>query len=133
MRRFIKYLFITSFAIWATVKFVTGLSYGNDIKILVFSAFAFSLLNVFVKPLLKIIMLPINFVTLGIFSWITHVIMLYLTVVLISGFSINSFTFSGINYNGFIVPSYYLSTFWAAVLASFSISVISNILGWMLD
>lgn len=133
MKSFLKYIFITSIAIWVTTAYVTGLSYGDDLKTLLLAGIAFALINFFAKPIIKIIMLPINIVTLGIFSWVINVIVLYLTVVFVSGFTISPFTFPGIHYNGLVIPNYYLSTLWAAVTASLSISIIINFLRWILD
>jgi putative membrane protein len=54
-------------------------------------AFVMSVLNNFVKPVLKLISLPITFLTLGLFSLFISVVMVYLCDYLVPGFKVNGF------------------------------------------
>ena len=65
-------------------------------------------LNVFLKPVLTFLTLPINFLTLGLFTFIINALLLLLTSALVKGFQIDSFL--------------------TAILASVIISVLSLIL-----
>ncbi len=54
-------------------------------------ALAMGFLNSFVKPILKIISLPITFMTLGLFSLVITVGMVYLVELYIPGFKVSGF------------------------------------------
>ena len=54
-------------------------------------ALAMGFLNSFVKPVLKIISLPITFMTLGLFSLVITVGMVYLVELYIPGFQVSGF------------------------------------------
>jgi putative membrane protein len=56
-----------------------------------FVALAMGFLNSFVKPILKIISLPITFMTLGLFSLVITVGMVYLVEVYVPGFQVSGF------------------------------------------
>jgi putative membrane protein len=56
-----------------------------------FVALAMGFLNSFVKPILKIISLPITFMTLGLFSLVITVGMVYLVEVYVPGFKVSGF------------------------------------------
>ena len=54
-------------------------------------ALAMGFLNSFVKPVLKIISLPITFMTLGLFSLVITVGMVYLVELYVPGFQVSGF------------------------------------------
>lgn len=54
-------------------------------------ALAMGFLNSFVKPILKIISLPITFMTLGLFSLVITVGMVYLVELYVPGFQVSGF------------------------------------------
>lgn len=89
------------------------------------------LINFLLVPLLKILFLPLNLLTLGLFAWITNVIALYALTTLVSDFQLIPYTFPGFYYSGFTLPPYELSSFLVAVVASFVIGVITHLLQWL--
>jgi putative membrane protein len=54
-------------------------------------ALMMAFLNSFVKPVLKLISFPITFVTLGLFSLVITISMVYLTEAYVSGFHVSGF------------------------------------------
>ena len=133
MKGLIRSVLFTGVGIFFTGMLVSSLSYSDSIKVLIISAAFLTLANFIVKPIIKIVTLPINLITLGIFSWLIDVFILYLVTIFINGFSISAFNFGGANLSGFIVPAIYLSKFWATVLISFFISLIVNVLNSICD
>src|SRR3990167_5836050 len=93
-------------------------------------AVAFMLINFILVPLLKILFLPLNLLTLGLFSWIVNVLALY-ALTTISSFVLMPYNFPGITLAGVIIPPLTLTTFWVAVAASLIISVITHFLQWL--
>ncbi len=69
-------------------KFNINLEYQNDILIAVKVALVLTLLNSFLKPILKIISLPITCLTLGLFSLVITAAMVMLTSNLVDGFNV---------------------------------------------
>ncbi len=88
-------------------------------------------INLILVPLLRILFLPLNLLTLGLFAWLTNVLALYALTTVVSDFQLLPYTFAGLNLNGLIVPSYELSPFLVAVVASFLIGFITHFLQWL--
>lgn len=88
-------------------------------------------INFLLVPLLKILFLPLNLLTLGLFAWITNVLALYALTTIVSDFQLVPYAFAGLNYNGFILPAYDLSPFLVAIVASFIIGIITHFLQWL--
>jgi len=69
---------------------LNGVTFDNR-KDLVIAAAVFGILNSILKPLAKILTLPLAIVTLGIAWFFVAMLMLWLTTVIVSGFHINGF------------------------------------------
>lgn len=101
---------ILTVAICLTPYIVSGISVRSFIDALL-AALILGILNIFIKPILQILTLPINLLTLGLFTLVINAILLEIVAWLIPGFSISSF--------------------WSAILGGFFISIVSWILGWI--
>ncbi len=87
-----KYMihFILSFlAVLISAKLV-GVGYTGWTAILIFT-FILTIINLTVKPIIKLLTWPINFLTLGIFHLILNVLFLMLVSNLTPGFSLTGF------------------------------------------
>lgn len=94
-------------------------------------AAAFMLINFILVPLLKILFLPLNLLTLGFFAWVTNVLALYALTTIVSDFQLLPYTFPGFYSSGLTIPPYELSPFLVAVAASFMIAIITHLLQWL--
>ena len=77
--RFILHLLINAAALWAATQFVSGISFDGDWRLLFAVALIFGLLNAIVRPILKLLTLPIVIITLGLFIFVLNACMLWLT------------------------------------------------------
>src|SRR3972149_5025019 len=131
MKTLLRYFLINLVSLWVTTIIVPGLTYTGGIKSLFLGAAAFMLINLILVPLIKVLLLPLNLLTLGLFAWITNVLALYALTTVVTDFQLESFAFEGINLNGFVIPVYDLSPFLVAVLGSFLICIITHLLPWL--
>lgn len=77
-------------AVWVAAYLVSGIHYANWMALVIF-AIVLAVLNTILKPILKIITLPINIVTLGLFGIIINTGLILLAAKLVNGFSVASF------------------------------------------
>lgn len=131
MKTLLRYFLINLVSLYLTTRFIPGLIYNGGVKSLFLGAIAFMLINFLLVPLLKILFLPLNILTLGLFAWITNVIALYALTTLVSDFQLIPYTFTGLDFNGFILPAYELSTFLVAIIASLTLGIITHFLQWL--
>lgn len=110
---------------------IPGLTYTGGFKSLALGAFAFMLINWTLVPFLKILFLPLNLLTVGLFAWLINVLALYALTSIVSAFALIPYFFPGFYFGGFNIPAMDLSPFWVAVAASFLISIITHFLQWL--
>jgi putative membrane protein len=87
---------INAIALWVAVVIVPGLDFtGREWWKWVLVAIAFSLVNTYLRPILRIITLPISILTLGIFLLIINAFMILLVGAISSqldlGFTVHDF------------------------------------------
>lgn len=131
MRKILRYFLINLSALFLTTRIISGLTYSGGVKSLLTGALVFMLINLILVPLLKILLLPLNLLTLGFFAWVVNVLALYALTTIVSDFKLLPFTFNGFNLNGISIPAYNLSPFLVAIAASLMISIIVNFLQWL--
>lgn len=130
MKTLLRYFLINLASLWITTKLIPGLTYAGGVKSLFIAAVAFMVINFILVPLLKILLLPLNLLTLGLFAWVTNIVALF-ALTTISDFELLPYFYPGDTIGGFIIPPLDLSIFWVAVLASFLIGFITHLLQWL--
>ncbi|MFF6875083.1 phage holin family protein [Streptomyces sp. NPDC012474] len=97
-------------AVWLLDKItLTGDSTGKKIGTLIIVALLFGVVNFLVKPLVKLLSLPLLILTLGLFTLVVNALMLLLTSWLADKLDV----------------SFHVEGFWTAVLGGLIISVVS--------
>ncbi|CAM5468603.1 phage holin family protein [Streptomyces coeruleorubidus] len=97
-------------AVWLLDKItLTGDSTGKKIGTLIIVALLFGLVNFLVKPVVKLLSLPLLILTLGLFTLVVNALMLLLTSWLADQLDL----------------SFHVEGFWTAVLGGLIISVVS--------
>ncbi len=59
--------------LWIAIEFIDGVSFYGTWKNLLVIGLVMGILNVFIKPILKLISLPLQMLTLGLFSLVINV------------------------------------------------------------
>jgi len=81
-------LLINAAALWVATRLVPGISFDGDWRLLFVVALLFGILNVLVRPILKLLTLPILIVTLGLFIFVLNAVMLWLTGAISDAFNL---------------------------------------------
>jgi putative membrane protein len=88
MYKIIKAIVGTTISFALTNYFLTSFQLDNSLTSYLLTAILFLLVNLFVSPILKLILFPINLLTLGIFRWVVNVLVLYIFDLLYAGLTI---------------------------------------------
>ena len=112
---------INAVALWVAAWAIPGITFGGGstgqvVKTVVIVALIFGIVNVFIKPILKLLSLPFIILTLGLFVFIVNAFMLQLTSWLAGKFDL-----------AFHVEHF----FWDAVFGALIITFVSMILSFI--
>lgn len=82
-------------ALWVAVQIIDGITFAGEWWKLLLVAVVFSLLNTYLRPILRILSIPLTLITFGIFLLVINALMLLLTSAfsdaLNLGFSVSGF------------------------------------------
>ncbi len=78
MKKLFLQIVVGILGIFLAKSFVPGVEFTGEIQILIFTGVILGLINSFVKPILKIITLPLNILTFGFFSLILNIAIIWL-------------------------------------------------------
>lgn len=131
MKKYIRNYFVILLSLWLVSQIMPTVIFGNGWQTAIKAALGLLIVNLFVKPIINLLFLPINLLTLGSFRWLANVAGLYLVTLFVTDFKIEPFVFSGWNFSGFIVPMIRFNFFWALFLVSFLISFVTVFVHWL--
>lgn len=115
--KFLKTAIITALSIALAAWLLPNVQYGT-IATLILAALVLTLLQKIIEPLLKLLFLPINIVTFGLFSLVINVFILWLASYLVPAFVIMPIIILGVS----------LNIFFTLLFFSFVLSLFQSIL-----
>jgi putative membrane protein len=81
---------LNSVSVYATSSLLKGVEIKNFWSA-IFVAALLAIVNVFVKPILVILSLPITIITFGLFVWVINAALIMLVDAMVEGFKVKSF------------------------------------------
>ena len=131
MKRLLRTITINIIALWTTSLLIPVIRFNSGWKTIFWAAVGLTIFEYLLKPIAKILFLPINILTLGALRWIINVIGLYLVTIAVEGFSVAQYHFPGINWQGVIVPSIDFSLPLTYIIVSLIINLIISLFRWL--
>jgi putative membrane protein len=115
--RFLLRLLINAAALWCAIRLVPGITYGGGWAGLLGIALVFGVVNAFIGTILKLLSLPVIFLTLGLFALVINGFLLWVTARLSTALGLQ-FEVQGC---------------WTAILGALIVSIVSALLSMFLS
>lgn len=131
MKSLLRNFLIHFVALWITTILLPGFTVSGGVKTLILGSLGLMFINMMIVPLLKIMFLPLNILTLGLFTWVINVVGLYILTTIIPQIKIMPYYFQGANLGPVSLPGTQLNVLYVAVLASLFIGFISHFFQWL--
>jgi putative membrane protein len=109
---FLVRLLVNAAALWVATRLVPGVTYSGEVLPFLGVALVFGIVNAFIRPVAKLLTLPLIILTLGIFALVVNGLMLWLTSSLSESLGLG----------------FHVSGFWAAFFGSLVVSIVSTLL-----
>lgn len=132
MKIFLRHVLINLLVLYLTDLFYPGFSLPHDVKTLLSASVIWLLLNKIVKPVIKLLLLPINLITLNLFAWVISLLTLFLLQTLVEGIHITSYAFPGANFEGFVIPPIFIGVFLSYILTSTLLNTFHSFIFWLI-
>jgi putative membrane protein len=77
---------VNAIALYLIAKFVPGFNHDVGVVTALIASLVFGIVNTSIGPILRLITLPLNWITFGLFSFVVNVILFWLTILIAPDF-----------------------------------------------
>lgn len=105
MKTILRNIIIIMFSLWCTNQFIPGLKSDNEFLSFLITAIIYGIFSLLLRPILKLITLPLTILTFGLASLLISPFLLFLTFSISPWFSIHPWVFDGITIFGISLPT----------------------------
>lgn len=131
MKGIAKNTIFNAMSLYILSQLISGVKITGGFQAVLLSGLILTILNIVLKPIISLFSMPLNMITLGLFSFITNAILLYILTIFVPNISVSSFTFNGYSFAGFIVPVIKFNTIYAFIVSAAVLSLIINFFKWL--
>lgn len=134
LRLLLRTIAINMLSVYFASQILSGvITYVGGYQTLLMAALAIAAVNLVVRPVVNVLLLPIHLVTLGAFRWIANIVTLYLVTLVIPNLQIHSFIFPGLNLTYLVIPAVRFSAFGSFAVATFTLTLTFHLIYWLLQ
>ncbi len=119
MKKILRYIILFSFSIVTANLIWQNFYFQQTPWTIIKVAVILTIFELLLKPIIKILLIPINILTLGLFRIVIDTLGLYLAIFFIADFQVGNIYISQYNYH--------VNNFWAYLLSSFTVGTILHI------
>lgn len=104
MKRIIRIIAIEFAGLALANEIASGLRFEDQFQAVLITTLALGLAMNFIKPIINILLLPLNLATMGAFKIVGHALTLFIVDLLLPQFEVASFVFAGYKTELFEIP-----------------------------
>jgi uncharacterized membrane protein YvlD (DUF360 family) len=132
MKRILRHFTIDTYCLWLTSNIASGIVFEKGLTTLIYAGIGITFVSVLAKPVINLLLLPINILTFGIFRWVGSAVVLYVVTLLVKDLKINSFNFTGLSGKWFDIPILHFEGLFAFIAYSFILSILTAVIYWLI-
>lgn len=131
IKKLIRHFLIDTYSLYLVSLIAEGLVFTEDLKTLVIAGAVLTAITIFAKPVINLLLLPLNLVTFGLFRWVSSAIALYLVELVVLQFEVNGFHFAGFANKWVEIPVLNFSGWLEYIAFAFILSIITSVIHWV--
>lgn len=121
-------IIFSGLSLYLTSLIIKGFIIKTDLNSLIIAAFILAIVYYLLTPLIKLILLPLNILTLGLISIIVYILLFNFVINKFNLVVIHSWVFPGYNFAGISVPQIEFNYWLTLITSSVLYSTIINLL-----
>jgi len=127
MKKILKFTLLISFALALQNTIWSNLNFSNSVLVIIKVAFVLTVFELLLKPIIKVLLIPINILTLGFFRIVINTFGFYLAVFIFADFSVSNIQTSSFSLQGLTIPALSFTGFWAYVVTSMTTNILLSL------
>ncbi len=126
VKKFIRSVIIVCLAVYLADQLWQNINYSQKLGTILLASLILTIFEFVLKPILKLLLLPITILTLGILKLIINTLGLYIAQYFIDGFNVGNISFINKTLLGIRLPDIRLDNFFAYLVTSLTINIVYN-------
>ncbi|MDP3724707.1 MAG: phage holin family protein [bacterium] len=131
MRKLLRLYLLSILTLQVILTIHPGFAFQGSAQQFLFAAAVFALLQSVVRPLLSIILLPLNLLTFNLFSILLHIIVLYFLTSLVPEFVFRAFSSFEVSLGGIRLAAFEAPQIVSVLLAAILLAIVNRTLRWL--
>lgn len=131
LKKILRHFSVEALALFVVTQVFSGMVFEKGLQTFVIASAAITAATIFGKPVINVLLLPLNLITFGLFRWVSSAVALYIVTLLVSGFNIAGFYFQGYSSKWIDVPEIQLEGILAYIAFSFALSILTSFIHWL--
>jgi uncharacterized membrane protein YvlD (DUF360 family) len=131
MKKIFRHFAIDTLTLYTVSLFTTGLVFEKGLTTILLAGAGLTVASLLARPVINLLLLPINLITFNLFKWVSSAIALYLVTLVVPGFKIIHFYFAGMTSSLFSIPPFSLGGILSYAAFAFIISFITSSIYWI--
>jgi putative membrane protein len=133
MKKYLKFTLLFIFALITENQIWHNLTFDSIPLSVIKVALILAFFELVLKPIIKILLLPINFLTLGLIRIVIDTIGLYLATFFLTDFHLDDIFMVSTNFFGFNIPQFHFIGFFGYLVSSFTLGFLIYIFKLILN
>src|SRR5258708_10954506 len=106
MKRILKIIIVETICLRVISQVTTGLNFtgANYWESVIVTGLALTIASLLIRPVINILILPLNLITFGLFKWVGNTVTLYIVDLVLNQFNVTAFHFGGYTSNPIFIP-----------------------------
>lgn len=125
-----KYLIIV-LSLYTLTQLVNAITITGGWKTFFYAGLLFSILTYIIKPLVNILLLPLNILTLNMISWVVNIVTFIIWTVLIPQVHIDNWIFPGLNIGVAVLTTARIDTIYVYVIGGIIFTLLFRFYNWV--
>ena len=131
MKRILRHFLLEALALYIVTSIAEGLVFEEGPQTFIMASAAITAATLFGKPIINILLMPINLVTFGFFRWVSSAVALYIVTLVVPGFKVALFSYPGYTSKWLDIPAVEFEGLLAIVAFSFILSFLTSFFHWL--
>lgn len=132
MKSILRNTIINAVSLFILTSFVSGIKISGGFSSYIIGGLIIHLSFLVLRPILGVISLPLNIISLGTFTFVINAIIFYIASRFIPNIEITAFSFPGISLSGFVIPPMSFNIFFAFIVIAFLQFTIVSLIKWLI-
>lgn len=131
IKTILRALVVNGFALYLASLFISGFHLLTNVQALITVVVAFTAIHLFVKPVVELVLGPINFITFGLLSFAVDVAILFAISQFFPQVAFTPWTFPGITSGILTISSYNLNALETTIVTAGLVNVVRAVLNYL--